>query len=283
MLTILSKGNRLPHSINYPYGSTLKNTIRISFDADALAYFTRSGVSASEVTWKNAFNALILAWKAHGLYDGIVAGWIHAAPDSTTALHNIKSASFTATLENAPTFTALEGFTGNAINALIDYHFNLATNGGLIYTRNNAGFSLYQRKASPNNGGIWFGIAAGGSATILRNNGTNIDFDVNNSGVDGSNPNLTRAAGWTVTRKTSTNVLLYQHGLLTENDTINSSVPISLDVTGLALRTGVGSHALYSDCQLSIVTIHKGFDATECLNYDTDIEAFMDAIGKGVQ
>lgn len=91
---------------------------------------------------------------------------ILAAPDSTTSLLNLLSTSYSATLVNAPTFTANVGYAGGATKQ-IDTHFNASTAGGQ-YNGFQASFLVFT------NNSYTSGQDSGGAYGYLTNTSPNV-------------------------------------------------------------------------------------------------------------
>jgi hypothetical protein len=102
-----------------------------SLDPDTQAlvtYLTGLGVTPSAAD-QGYYNTLITSLKSAGVWSNLDVYWVFGVSNATAALVNIVNpGTFTATLHNAPTFTAYRGFTGNNSNAYIDTNCILITN-----------------------------------------------------------------------------------------------------------------------------------------------------------
>src|SRR5574342_691619 len=96
------------------------------FSAEASQFFSRLAtqpVSARKTLYATMIDALV----AGGIWSKVDVLKVYAAADSPTALVNLKSASFTGTLINAPTFTVDRGYAGNGSTSYVDTNFNPTT------------------------------------------------------------------------------------------------------------------------------------------------------------
>src|SRR5258706_10799563 len=96
----------------------------------ASAFLARtSGLDSTHIT---AYTNLLNGLDTDGLTSKLDMLHVYATQDSTTALLNLVSSSFTGTANGSPTFTADRGFTGTASSSTIyiDTGFNPSTAGG---------------------------------------------------------------------------------------------------------------------------------------------------------
>jgi hypothetical protein len=116
-----------------------------------------SGLSNTD---KQNYDNLICGLVTDTVWADLDVLYVFAAPDETTALLNLKSASFAATKTGSPTFTAYQGFTGLA--AANNFVLIPTFLGYPQFTRNNAHV------------GVWENTSRAGSAlTQVRQNGVN--------------------------------------------------------------------------------------------------------------
>lgn len=161
--------------------------------AEATAFLART--SGLDATHTNAYITLINGLVSDGIWSKLDVLRIYATQDSTTALLNLCSASFTGTVHGAPTFTADSGYTGVDLSTTvwIDSGFNPSTAGGQ-YTQNSAHLSAW---IIDNTGATQpaFGYANAGSTSVAyawsRFTTDNLAYSrINSTGVagDGQTP-----------------------------------------------------------------------------------------------
>ena len=133
-----------------------------SFDADAVAFFTRvttAGGSLSN-TEKVAVNQLVLDMKSAGIWTAMKAIYPMVGSSAAACAQNLKSSSFTGTFTSGFTF-ASTGVTGNGTSAYFDTNYNPVTNGLSVssahisaYTRQDettsSGFGRFDRTTGTN-------------------------------------------------------------------------------------------------------------------------------------
>lgn len=109
------------------------------FSAEVQQFFDRL-ITLPTAPRQALYADLIDALVAAGVWSKLDALWVYAAADQATALTNLKSSSFAATLVTSggtPTFTTDVGYTGGGINICVSSGFNPSTAGG-NYARNDA-------------------------------------------------------------------------------------------------------------------------------------------------
>src|SRR6185436_3494667 len=95
-----------------------------TYSTTALQFFNR--VSATDTTWKTRVAVFIDTLVGAGVWAKADAIYVLKAPDSTTALTNLVSSSYTATTSGSPAFAADVGFN-SASGKYIDTNFNPTT------------------------------------------------------------------------------------------------------------------------------------------------------------
>jgi len=229
-----------------------------------------------------AQNAFVIAAKANG-YWTIFDTFYFFAQDTNGAsealINWVNPGTFDATLENAPTFTTLEGFTGNGSgsnNARVCSNWNASTN-GVNFVQNSASMGFYNRvDVDENKPGM--GSYNSVYTYLLPRVGNNAYLQLNsNSSFNRST--VSNGQGLFVgSREGAALTQIYQNGATVGANNANASVaPISATMYFLA-RTNSGS----SNNQVSMGFTGGALTATQVANFATDFEVLMDAIGKGV-
>jgi hypothetical protein len=96
-----------------------------SFDADAVAFFTRVTTAGGtlSLTEKQAVNQLVLDLKANSLWTPMKAIYPMVGASAAACAQNLKSSSFTGSFSSGWTF-ASTGVKGNGTSAYMDTNFN---------------------------------------------------------------------------------------------------------------------------------------------------------------
>jgi hypothetical protein len=232
-----------------------------------------------------ANSAATTAFVCGGVTDGWWPKWdvlyIHATDTSAHALLNWTSSSFTGALvATNPTFTANQGFTGNA-SGVVDTTF--VPSSGVNYTLNSA--STFVCILS-NNGSaqVDFGAAgftSGTSVTIFEPGTSAVAFDINDAGGGSlsGGPGLV-AGSFFGNRTSSTNIDVFfgpgstKLGSITETSTFVNS---SNSFYELAFHnTGTASNPTTD--QIAAFGAGGGFTATDWSNFQARLHTYMVAV-----
>jgi hypothetical protein len=101
-----------------------------TYDTDAQAYFdaiVTNGGSDPGGTRKGLINDLVLGLKSDSIWSKITALYLLAAHDNVAARVNIKTPATVATANGGLTFTADQGYAGNATDAYVDTSLTATT------------------------------------------------------------------------------------------------------------------------------------------------------------
>lgn len=261
-----------------------------SLDADYLAW--RSAVGSVGATQETATNALIVSLKAHSLWTGYDRIWLLAAENSTQALTCIKSLSVAT--NNGATFTASQGYAGDAATTYINTGFSPSN--GVNYLQNSASIFAYIRtnRTSTSNKSVVGSVETASFGVYSRletySNSSAIVYPVNN---DGSNPfdQFTSLAGtaqgaWTSSRTGGTTLDIYRNSNSTSLNT--SSGPSNSNTALVAVNFYIcgtnadGTLARPSDDQISIVALGGGQSGASAALAQADFNTYMTALGSNV-
>ena len=197
-------------------------------------------------------------------------------------LKNLVKRAHDATLSaTAPTFTALEGFTGNASSAFIDTNYNPSTQ-GVNYQLNNAGAGIYSRTER----GVDAEKYEFGALDTINILGINIHRDsglsrmfLNNN--TGANIPSTGAKGmYGIYRNNPLTLYANINGITTPSNRDATNIP-NLNVYIFALNSN-GINAIHTDSQLAFYFIGSALTGAEIDILINTFETYMNANGKGV-
>jgi len=203
------------------------------------------------------------------------------APGEITYIDSIEVMEWTnATAYNAPTFTALEGFTGGATK-YIDCNWNPSVN-GVNFIKDSASIGVYSRtdnsEAATEIGCVdtaaddWMFAALSWSGTgnyRLNDNSGGSVLVANTTGL------------FIYTRTASNAIVAYRNKVSIDTDTdVSTDIP-SFNMFALG-RNVDGVLAAPSTKQLSMAFAGAGFTQTDVDNLTDRFEAYMDSNGKGV-
>ena len=259
--------------INPGYGPiALNEGVGVAYEAEASALFVRFTTPPTTAR-KTAINTFIRALKDAGAWDDLDVLHVMAAADSQAALLNWKSTSFTASLVNAPSFTADLGFTGDGATSYVNSGFTPSTAGGQA-TLNSSCFSIY----ALNNvvGAAASGISDGTNQTNInpRNGSSQRVGRVNQGGTTTGFASTDSRGLTTMNRSGASAVELYLDGMqLATNTTASTALPTA------ALRYGSSGAAAFNGFQHAIGRIASSqSQAKETAFYNAAL-AYLQAVG----
>ena len=186
-----------------------------------------------------------------------------------------------ATAYNAPTFTALEGFTGNGTTQYIDCNWNPSVN-GVNYVQNSASMIIYVRTNIAADGQHGIGNAADfKNIFILPKYTIDNSYIRTNDATTISGANSDGSGMFINTRTASTVNKLYKNKVAIINATsVSTGMPTHLAYC-LAINDDDVATGFRAD-QVSMYAFGGGMTQTQVTNLTTYYEAAMDALGKGV-
>ena len=250
-----------------------------------LAQATTDGYTACSGSVLTALNTLVAALKTDGIWTKLDALYIMATNgDSDFACYNVKDpTSFNLTKVNSPTFTSLEGFTGNGSTSYLDTNYTPSTD-GVNFLQNNASLFFYNRVGRTGGGSEYDFAAEQGSnqamLTVHFNDSFRPVIRINSSSAI-INGTTGRETGFQLATKANSNSLAYYNdGVLANSATIpsNQDRP-NLNLFLLARNTG--SASLFSTKQMSIAGVGADL-TTEQGDFYTAINAYMTTLGTNV-
>lgn len=241
-LTVLIAG-LVPGIAGVPIG-----TQRVILDVSAQAITSCAGVTDSDVqSWCNTvtfantngtelsiLQTMVIGEKADGSWAKLDRQWVYALSTSAAAAIDLVARS-SHTLVNAPTFTALKGFTGNGSTSYINTGFNPST--ATNYQQNASFAGVYVQTGEPSATSFH---AYMGTMAVGTNDGPNIGRNVSNVFYDINHSNTTagtfvfasQVGFWGVERSSSTAKQLFYNS--------TTSVASAVDVSA-----GVGNRNVF--------------------------------------
>lgn len=195
-------------------------------------------------------------------------------------IRNIEVKEWTnATAYNDPTFTALEGFTGDGSTTYIDCNWNpttankfsLTSASGGVYIRNDVAENKYVF-------GVWDGVNGFNLSPQWSDN--NSYFRANSSGSGTGTPGSSQGL-FIVNKLVSADNDLYRNGSRIADDSDVGTSVVDYNMYVLA-QNGSGSPLQEATNQVSLFFCGQGLSSTEISDITNAVETYMDSNGKGV-
>lgn len=224
----------------------------------------------------SAVTTLACGLVTDGIWSKLDTFYMLAINSTANANLNWVSTSFSLSCSNSPTFTANQGYTGNAFNTFCDTGYNASTAGG-NYTLNSSSFgfcSLTSR--TTNQPYAQMGAVAGGNVSLIEPYAFSalIYYEINDAGF------VTPAAGananglYSVVRTASNATVVYRNGSsLTTGSQTSSAIP-NANFYILAYNNA-GTGADYTADQISMAYTSGSLNATEAGNLRTRVQTYM--------
>jgi hypothetical protein len=196
---------------------------------------------------KNLMDACVVSLKSAGVWTKLDVLHVDAAADSQAALINWKApGTFNGTAVNSPTFTADNGFTGNA-SSYIDTSFNPATAPSPKYIQDSAMFSAWSL-SDINAGGVIYTIRhpAGWGFLQPRSSGNCVGV-INGASGSSSVANANGSGLFACDRASSTNITFYRNATSlgspanTSTAVSSGSIQFQYTWTGIIAAGSIGS------------------------------------------
>lgn len=251
-----------------------------SFDADATAFFTATGIT--DVTQKNAVNTLVLDLKNNSLWDKMNAIYPMVGGTATTHKYNLKNpsdsdAAFRIVFSGGWTHSST-GALPNGSNAYGDTKLAPSS----VLSTNSSHISYYSRSTT---GGADDLSCMNGTGQILRiiiSDAYNIYNDMYNAFQRVSAANGNSKGFYVGTRTTSTLLTTYKNGSSLGTNTssdIGSLPTVNLTLAGL---NNNGSIQGYSNRECAFASIGSGLSSTDVTNLNTAVTNFQTTLSRNV-
>jgi hypothetical protein len=200
----------------------------------------------------------------------------HTNDNGESLINWFKPGTFDATLRNAPSYIALEGFTGNGTNADILTNWNMA-NDSINYTLNNASFGAYSRIDQIEDKCLIGANSGGNFNDIFPQLLTGKSSFRINSGSGAIGGSLVTSTGmYIATRESSTVNRLYKNKASISGAVVSTAL-VNTDLTILS-RSGTFN----STNQVSMAFAGSSLNQMDVNNLTDAFEVYMDSNGKGV-
>lgn len=219
------------------------------------------------------------------LSDAFDLMYVLGGETSESSLRNIVSSSYHAVAVNSPAFTQYEGFKGNATSSYIDTNFIISDNAS-AYTLDDASAGVYIRENVQGSKYI-FGVSnlalPASRLWLLPNRGSGSRYWNINSDLGVISTDVTTAGMFSITRTASNVTDGYYNDTNPVNlTTASNRLPNAYKLFLLCHNNGNNGATAFSDSQISLFFLGKGFTQTQINTITSAIEAYMDANGKGV-
>jgi hypothetical protein len=221
---------------------------------------------------RKQIDTFIGALKAAGVWAKLDVLYVMAAHDSQAANLNWKSPSTLALVpQNAPVFTANQGYQGNGTSANLQLPYNPTTFPSPQYTQDDACIGLYIRSQSTINGMLDFLL--GGARLQKQGTGVNYQGRINDSVSASMSAGAPTPGHWAIKRTGATARSMWKNGAVAQSDAQASGAVIN--AVGSILSAG-GSSA-WSDGQISCAYVGAG--STDIAALNTALMTYLQAVG----
>jgi hypothetical protein len=250
------------------------------FDTDAEAFFTRvaSAGGTLSTTEKNAWNAFVISAKAHGYYSKFSAAYPFIGASATSCSINAISSSYTITWFNSPTFSST-GVDFNGTNQYGNTGFDMS-----LLANESTHISAYSRQNQTDDGAL-MGVEGAVVVRFIPNHNSSI-FQFCEIGLTPTQTGApmnrqayfigSHTAGATNLYRNAVNVFTLSAGSPGANPSLEMYV-------GNENQNGTARSDTWSLQELAFVSMGSGLTALEIADLNTDIEAFQDALSRGIQ
>jgi hypothetical protein len=257
----------------------VKKAGAVSYDTDAQAFFTATGIT--DTTQKSAVNQLVLDLKSYNIWTKMKAVYPMVGGSSTTHKYNLvnsadSDAAFRISFSTGWTHSST-GATPNG-SAYADTFLTPSTSLSL----NSTHVSYYSRVNS-NATEIEVGVASSSTAaTILEIRTTGVTYYRVNSAVAYVTYTDSNSLGFYVANRTASNVINgWKNGTKVGTaTTLSTSLP-SVKLYLAALNNS-GNAQNYSTKQCAFASIGDGLTDTEAANFNTAVQAFQTTLSRNV-
>jgi hypothetical protein len=258
--------------------------ITSSHSSQAAAFLARtSGLDATHV---NAYYALIDGLVSDGVFSQLDVLHIYATQDSTTALLNLVSTSFTGTKHGAPTFTADNGFTGTSGSSTIyiDTGFNTASISGLNYSENSAHFSAWSLSSGQRDEAILGNSDNIAFTKILspKQNDGKFYARIHSTSYDGVANAASTVGHYIGSRTTNANIDGYRNASNIYSNHSGTQVAVAgglINFNYYTLGFNNGGTAVGGTYQTAMLSIGGGLSSADVTAFYNRLRTYMTAVG----
>lgn len=255
----------------------------ITYDPDALAYFTAAGIT--DFTQKQAYNTLVLTLKSYSIYSKMFALYPFlggtASSHKWNAINPLDTDGAFRIVWNGTVTHDANGVQGNGSTGYGDTKFNASSGGWLadsasmhVYIRNNTASGYdFAASASP---------ASNTSVLIARYTASTTAYGWLKNNAAGVNAvNADSRGMYSLVRGAADSLVLYKNGasLVSGSPSAGSYYNGNLYL-GCENRGGVATE--FSGHQYAFAAVGLTLNATESANLYTAVQAFQTALGRNV-
>jgi hypothetical protein len=244
--------------------------------SQATSFLARtSGLSGTETT---AYTNLICGMVTDGTFSLLDTLYALATNTTTTASLNLISSSFSLTTSGTCTFTADQGYTGDASSCVLATGYTPSSSGGLM-TQNSASVGVCVLN-SRTTGEAWVDIGVEGTFSVTGyayieplDTVPAFETDVNGE-TFGTIANANPQGSWISSRTSSSSIIAYKNGSSfgTISDT---SFPLSSNAITLMSLSG----STFTGEQVGYGFSGEGLTGTQAGNIFSRLHTFMAALG----
>lgn len=226
-----------------------------------------------------AYTALIDGLVADGIWSKLDALYIFATQDTTNALLNLKSSSYTPTIVGGLTFTADDGYALTTGSNYINTNMNASTAGGQ-YAQNSAHMSVWMFSDDSSMLSTVGTLSGTHEQRLIPNLGGVGYYRVNCAADEGCGGGVASGAGFSVgTRETSSLVRGYRNGTLIGTEMAATSATLNnSNFTFPNFAAGVGGDPDTSN-KVSGGSFGSSLTQAEVSNFYDHMRTYMTAVG----
>lgn len=250
------------------------------YDADALAFFTATGITDTSI--KNCVNTFVLDLKAAGIWTKMKAIYPFVGGTATTHKFNLKNpadtdAAFRLTFNGGWTHSST-GALPNGSTGYANSHFNPSTDVTIT------SFSLGYYSRTNNLSGVQidigsYNIGTDRTAQVIGYLAGSAYCQPNSQGVGFSIPQ-TRSDGFYLGSRTDSSNHYFQRNATQTTRTEINGAPNNVIYIGA--RNGTGTTQFYSSRELALAFLGDGLSTSEGSSLYTIVNTFQTCLGRNV-
>jgi hypothetical protein len=255
--------------------------IFVSFDPDAQAFFTATGIT--NPTQMNAVNQLVLSLKSNSLWNKCIAIYPYVGGTATTHKFNLKNpldtnAAFRILWIGGVTHTS-NGIVGNGTNGYGETYIQPSTN----LLLNSTHISFWSKTNSQNataEMGIQDGLLNAALRVITRNASNLTQYQVNDN-ASTIVSSVTDSSGFYCASRTASNSRkLYKNGTAIQTATTASTTRTTATIPVLGQKNFNNTMMSYLAKNHSFASVGTGLSDAEALAFYNIVNTFNTALGR---
>ena len=257
---------------------TANATTTSSFDSDAQAYFTATGITDNTI--KGAVNQLVLDLKSYSLWSiGQIINPVAGGSDATHK-YNLKDprdldAAFRLTFSGGITH-ASTGMTGNGSSGYADTKFSPNSN---FSSASSASIAIYSRTNS-NGTTVDIGATNGNNRTQIYSRFGDIFYgQVNTLNTFNEQVANTSSVGFFLASRTGSNTTFIQKNA-TQTTGFTDGVGTPTSTIYVMARNNAGNAFEYSPREISFIWVGAALSTTQAANLNTAVQTYITAMGR---